>query len=344
MPRSHAAEDQQSEQEVQQDQADARDALPGEVLSLMSVLQPGDAQALARIVATYPQYREQILQKAASIVGNETVSAAAHANNVPAMATAATPHPDRAPDPSTVAAEMQEVQEEKVTSAPAAAQGPQDAVSQYAADVKNDEQDRVATAAKPQMFRAPDPNSWEQTVQIQVANAENAKDLSQILKMHPTLRQQILDEAGKYLSADEIQRAVRMADAPVGGAAQEEEQQRPPEPAPGEPKPGDAPPGLTTPDEAAQTAWIGQARAYNAAHEELAGEFNILTSFSCLGADSEAGRTLDPVKVAAWQRAFGLEPDGKVGPRTVAAAREYSKRTQGVAPAPVDEDLLNNLE
>jgi hypothetical protein len=343
-PRSHVADDQQPEQLVQ-DQAEAKEALPPDVLSLMSVLRPGDAQPLARILATYPQYREEILSKAATLLGNETVSAAVHAGHVSGLQVPATPSADQGtPDPNAIASGMQQVQEEKKEATPPEAQGPQDAVKAYANDVKNDRQDAVNATATPQLYRAPDPTSWEDTVKLQVAAAENAKDLSAILRMHPALRPQIVEEARRYLSDEEIARAVRMADAAAGGIDANQEQQAPPKAAPEEPQPGDRPPGLTAPDPAAEAAWIGQARAYNAAHEDLVGEFNILTSFSCLSAGRENGAVADPIKVAAWQKDHGLEPDGKIGTHTVAAAREFNKRAKGPAPSPVDDDILNNLE
>jgi hypothetical protein len=342
MPRSHAADDQQSAQDIAQDQADAKDALPAEVMSVMSVLRRGDAQPLAKILATYPQYREEILQKAATMVGNETVSAALHAGSVAAVPTAAASDPSGVPDPSTVAAVMQQVHEEKKPPEAPAAQGPQDAVKQFANDVKNDQQDAVG-AGTPVLQRAPDPNSWEDSVQLQVSHVENAKDLAQIIKGHPTLRQQIVDEASKYLSPGEIARAIRIAD---GAAAdhEQQEQQKPPTPAPEEPKPGDKPPGLTAPVEQEPAAWIGQARAFNAAHESLMSEFNLLTSFALLDANRESGAVADPERVAYWQREHGLEPDGKIGHQTVAAARDFNKRAKGPAPAPVDEDTLKAVE
>jgi hypothetical protein len=66
-------------------------------------------------------------------------------------------------------------------------------------------------------------------------------------------------------------------------------------------------------------AWVAGARAYNAAHPQLVDEFNQLTDDNCL---MDAARELDPKAVAHWQRAHGIEPDGKVGPQTVATARK----------------------
>ena len=80
-------------------------------------------------------------------------------------------------------------------------------------------------------------------------------------------------------------------------------------------------------------------RAYNAAHGDLVGEFDVLTNFSCL-----SDGVTDPIKVAQWQKANGLEADGKIGPHTVAAARggqrpsivDANKEAQDALP---DDDL-----
>jgi peptidoglycan hydrolase-like protein with peptidoglycan-binding domain len=69
---------------------------------------------------------------------------------------------------------------------------------------------------------------------------------------------------------------------------------------------------------AAEPAWVAGARKYNEAHAELASNFNSLTGNTCIGADGQ----LDPQLVSAWQRSHGLDADGKVGPHTVAAARQ----------------------
>jgi hypothetical protein len=76
------------------------------------------------------------------------------------------------------------------------------------------------------------------------------------------------------------------------------------------------------PTAAAVPAWVAGARKYNEAHTDLVSNFNVATGGSCLGSDGQ----LDPQAVSAWQRAHGLDPDGKVGPLTVAAAQRVSAK------------------
>jgi hypothetical protein len=86
----------------------------------------------------------------------------------------------------------------------------------------------------------------------------------------------------------------------------------------------------TTPKQApaADPAWIAEARRYNKVQEWCVEEFNELTDHFLL---QEGSLELDPKAVFDWQRAHGLDPDGKVGPRTLAAARAAKARGTAVA-------------
>jgi murein L,D-transpeptidase YcbB/YkuD len=75
--------------------------------------------------------------------------------------------------------------------------------------------------------------------------------------------------------------------------------------------------GSAAPAPKAEAPWVAGARKYNDAHAELVSEFNELTKYKCALDDG----LIDPQAVAHWQRQHGLEPDGKVGPHTLAAAR-----------------------
>jgi hypothetical protein len=80
---------------------------------------------------------------------------------------------------------------------------------------------------------------------------------------------------------------------------------------------------------AAEPAWVASARTYNDAHAGLVSEFNDATAKSCLDASGQ----LDPQAVARWQRQHGVEADGKVGPHTLAAARQASAKAGPAAGA-----------
>ena len=59
-----------------------------------------------------------------------------------------------------------------------------------------------------------------------------------------------------------------------------------------------------------------EAEAFNQRHGTEVAEFNQLTKDACLGEDGK----LDPEAVKQWQREHDVAPDGKVGPKTLAAA------------------------
>jgi hypothetical protein len=92
----------------------------------------------------------------------------------------------------------------------------------------------------------------------------------------------------------------------------------------------DEPASAPKPAPAADPAWVAEARHYNGAHSHLVAEFNDLTDYVCLDDDTTK---LDPKAVFDWQRGHGLDPDGKVGPRTVAAARAAKSKGPSVAKA-----------
>lgn len=87
-----------------------------------------------------------------------------------------------------------------------------------------------------------------------------------------------------------------------------------------------------------EAAWITGAKRFNAAHEEEVAEFNRVTGDSCLGPDG----VVDPALVSDWQARHGVQPDGRVGPATVDAAR----RAAGIGrpPAPMTQEDLESLE
>jgi hypothetical protein len=65
-----------------------------------------------------------------------------------------------------------------------------------------------------------------------------------------------------------------------------------------------------------QAAADADADAFNQRHATEAAEFNQLTKDACLGEDGK----LDAAAVKEWQRDHNVAPDGKVGPKTLAAA------------------------
>ena len=70
-----------------------------------------------------------------------------------------------------------------------------------------------------------------------------------------------------------------------------------------------------------------EATAFNERHAAEVAEFNQLTQNACLGEDGK----LDPAAVKDWQRAHNVAPDGKIGPKTVAAATGKDPDVEGAA-------------
>src|SRR5689334_13079868 len=60
----------------------------------------------------------------------------------------------------------------------------------------------------------------------------------------------------------------------------------------------------------------GDAAAYNDKHAAEVAAFNQRTENRCVGEDGK----LDIAAVEAWQAEHGVEPDGKIGKQTLAAA------------------------
>ena len=78
--------------------------------------------------------------------------------------------------------------------------------------------------------------------------------------------------------------------------------------------------------------WKG-ADAYNAAHPHHVTEFNALTD----GFAMRDGK-VDAEKIANWQYDHGLDADGKIGPRTVAAAKKQAETRQASEPETSTQD------
>jgi hypothetical protein len=91
-------------------------------------------------------------------------------------------------------------------------------------------------------------------------------------------------------------------------------------------------------EETKEAAWVVGAKRFNAAHEEEVNEFNRVTKDACVDSDG----VLDPALVSDWQARHGVQPDGRVGPATVDAAR----RAAGIGrpPGPMTAEDLASLE
>ena len=132
------------------------------------------------------------------------------------------------------------------------------------------------------------------------------KALNGLALAHPELLDETMDrlhrlEKERGTEQDERKATEQEADGTGGADAPTE-------------KPAEHEPAQPSHEEA---AWIVGAKAYNAAHPEQVEEFHRVTNNACVGPDGVA----DPKLISDWQAAHGVAPDGRVGPRTVEAAR-----------------------
>ncbi len=74
-----------------------------------------------------------------------------------------------------------------------------------------------------------------------------------------------------------------------------------------------------------EPGWVRRARAYHEAHPAEAEALDRLTWGACVGEDG----ALDPRKVARWQAAHGVPPDGRAGEVTLDAARSSGGGARG---------------
>ena len=182
------------------------------------------------------------------------------------------------------------------------------------------QQDTAGPEAAPQNTHGLPPALHAQVMRLGPGDAQALRDL---LTLYPVFSSGILAVAAPHVGNAAVQRAIAMV------------QQN----AQGQPTAGAGPAsnqafikdtladGDTRP--AAEPAWVAGARTYNDAHADLVAEFNAATAHSCLDASGQ----LDPQAVARWQRQHGIAADGKVGPHTLAAARQASAKAGPAAAA-----------
>jgi hypothetical protein len=152
----------------------------------------------------------------------------------------------------------------------------------------------------------------EVRAQVMAMRPGEAAKLAQLLSRHPGDTHGILMLARTHLGVSTVAEAVQMKQQ--GGSAASPAA---PEAVPAKPE--------------HSAAWVVSAQAYNAAHADLVEEFNELTDDRCrLDGDSK----VDVHAVSRWQAHHGLDPDGKIGPHTIAKARAVQAKPSQVAAAP----------
>jgi hypothetical protein len=250
--------------------------------ALVMVLEPGDHAHLASLIRQHPGLRDAIITLAAQYVGNETVVKALEVLDGPAPAAAV----EAAPQANAVAP-----------------------VAETAAE-------------KPADF------DWLLSPLALEGNFEGrVQEHVDFIHAHPGLREAVLAGCAEY--EPDLARAVREALAAPPVAPDVET------PAPtaqvqedvAELSEAETEEHAPAPKKKEIPGWVLRARAYNQAHAALVAEFNELTGYACVGpmdwieGESVEELEVDPYLVAQWQQDAGLAPDGRVGPKTVDAAK-----------------------
>lgn len=83
-----------------------------------------------------------------------------------------------------------------------------------------------------------------------------------------------------------------------------------------------------------------EADAFNQRHHAEVAEFNQLTNDACVGEDGQ----LDATAVKEWQREHAVAPDGKVGPKTIAAAGGKADEAKDGDAAKIDQPKTDKAD
>lgn len=297
--------EQVSEQEAQQNDAasdkSAEDVqgLPPRIYGQVMAIKPGPgaAEALADLMNAFDGVFAQRVAAAAARaphLGNAIVQDAIKISQARASARPAAP--GHAPAPGSANAFDKE---------------------EFRADVAKDD------ASKDDDLRGLDGNQRESLppevrAQVMALRPGDAAKLAQLLVRHPASTDGILMLARSHLGVSTVAEAVQLKQQHGGDPATAAE--------------GAAPATEGGPAKPAHSAaWVTSAQAYNAAHADLVEEFNELTDDVCR---LDGAGKVDVHAVSRWQAHHGLDPDGKIGPRTVAKAREVNAKPSQVAAAP----------
>jgi hypothetical protein len=287
-------------------------ALPDDIRLLLDVLEPHNADLLAKALRKYPQFHDQIIAYVSKSLGNSIVKEA-----LALLAQPDTPPPgEQKSEPQPQGPAPEQAPAPAPSSAPAAEQATSDVPAQ------NDP-----------LFLV-----WAVTD----AGETEVHFVADFIRKHPELEEAAMAIVTKHVGADFAAR-VR---AELKGAGQ-------PAAAP-EPKPEETPPAevVTQAQEPApapqaveaEPGWVTRARQFNEAHYSECEEFNQLTNFTCMSVALGGNAEIDPRKIADWQAANGVHPDGRVGAKTIEAARIMAKRMEAEQGAPIEEDLSPQLE
>lgn len=286
------------------------------------VLEAGDSELLAKLVQQNPQMEQQILTRAAKDLGQETVNKACEILH-PKIAPAKTTKPAdsnansnlldglpteyyvlEAGDSALLAKLVQKYpQMQRQILTRAVTDLGQETVDK-AQQILNGEKPEAAKQEEPKTTKKVSLNDVLPLVLI--LEPGDQEHLATLVRNHPEMRDEILDEARKYVDEETVKKAVEILNGKAGGTKEPQ--------------------------------WVTHARAYNKRDPQLIQFFNDATGYSTTLDDSTEP---DPRLVSQWQAKHGLQPDGRVGEKTTKKALDLSvadKKRERIA------DIAKDLE
>lgn len=270
-----------------------------------------DHARLAELLVDYPELKPQLLAAAGANMGNASVQRALHLYDAKMK--------ERERSDSGFIDGMIGL-ETAVADTTAASTEVDSDLAFTTGHMENDAAVAATTDISTEVAPAP-----EQVAQVEVVESMKAGDeemLAATLNDTPEMRGQVIVKATEELGTETVEKAIEV---------QAEEQQQAPAEAQlaVEPVPAQAVAEVVEHPKALdqEEAWIGNARDYNERHAKLVDEFVQLAGTELRLFDG----TVDPTVIVAWQQANGVPVDGRIGPATVAAAREGAKKVTEVA-------------
>jgi hypothetical protein len=262
------------------------------VLWNVEALRPGDYALLAQVLAAHPELHDQIIERAAAFVGNDTIAKA-----LQFMAG------EREPEaPSEKASDAGAPSEEQTdfdyTTSPLAIE--------YDRDAKvKDHVDYIR--AHPELGDAVLAGAAEidpaLAVEVAAALKKSEDQPAAEVEQEETPPQVIQESAEQAIEATPAAQPEQMA-APAPVTAEEAVEVQP----------------AAAPEK--ESGWVSRARAYNQWHVYEVASFLAATGNACM-----VDGVLDPNLVAKWQEEHGVAVDGRIGNDTVEAASRAQPTT-----------------
>ncbi len=301
---------QQPEQQFEQPKDGGLSVAQERAMVQVAALDSLDHGRLAQMLIDYPELHDQLIAAASASLGNSCVQAALE------LYDAAMKDRERRDEGFIDAMIGGETAVAETTAASTEADSD---VAFTTAQMENETAVAATTDVSTEVAPAP-----ELAAQVEVVEQMKPGDeqmLAATLEDAPEVRAQVIVEATQSVGAETVEKAIEIqaedqqAAAPEAAVVQEPISEAAVEQV------------IEQPKAQQEEEWVGKAREYNERHPELVDEFIQHAGSELRLFDG----TVDPTVIVAWQQANGISVDGRIGPETVAAAREGAKKLATVA-------------